>query len=61
MLRFLFYLAVGYLLVRFLMRMVNPPQKPPKEGDTRVDYAPPKQKEPVVGEYVDFEEIPDEK
>lgn len=60
LLRFLFYAAVIYLLVRWLGRVLNPPPAPPREGESRVDFTPPKKEEKVVGEYVDFEEIPDD-
>ncbi|KAB7728658.1 DUF4834 domain-containing protein [Rudanella paleaurantiibacter] len=53
--RFVFYLLVGRQLVKEQRRQ-TPPRR--REGDTKVDYVPPRPDSPYKGgEYVDYEEV----
>lgn len=52
--RFMFYLLVGRQLVKEQRRQAPPRQR---EGETRVDYVPPRPNGNKGGEYVDFEEV----
>lgn len=52
--RFLFYLLVGRQLVKEQRRHQTPNRR---EGETRVDYVPPKSSGQKGGDYVDFEEV----
>ncbi|TAE23876.1 MAG: DUF4834 domain-containing protein [Cytophagales bacterium] len=52
--RFLFYLLVGRQLVKEQRRQAPQPRR---EGETRVDYVPPRPNTNKGGDYVDYEEI----
>lgn len=58
MIRFIFYLAFGYIILKMLRVFIDPFfEKPARQNQPGFTPPPQESKKPPLGDYVDFEEV----